>query len=157
MLTNTALLFTAFNEAFTRGSWHGATLLQSIRGVNESMASWRPAPGRHNIWEVVVHAAFWKHVVRERLTGKKDTTFPYAGRNWFVCPSGDRTFKADIALLKSEHKKLRAIVAGLGRAALEKPVHGRRNDTAAYTIRGITAHDLYHAGQIQLLKALAGS
>jgi len=148
-------LLSAFDEAFNRSGWHGATLAQSIQGVDDKVASWRPAPDRHNIWEVVVHAAFWKHVVRERLTGKKDATFPYAGRNWFVCPSGERTFKTDVALLKSEHKKLRAVISGLGRAALEKAVHGRRNDTAAYTIRGITAHDLYHAGQIQLLKVLA--
>ena len=155
MLTTTAHLLSAFDEAFNRSGWHGANLLQSIQGVDDKGAAWRPAPGRHNIWEVVVHAAFWKHVVRERLTGKKDKTFPYAGRNWFVCPNGDRTFKADVALLKSEHKQLRAIVVGTSRAALEKPVHRRRNDTAAYTIRGITAHDVYHAGQIQLLRALA--
>lgn len=148
-------LLATFDEAFNRRAWHGATLLQSIRNVDEATASWRPAAGRHNIWEVVVHAAFWKHVVRERLTGKKDTTFPYAGRDWFVCPSGDRSFRADVALLKSEHQKLRKVIGALGRSTLEKPVRGRRHHTAAFTIRGITAHDLYHAGQIQLLKVLA--
>ena len=120
-------------------------------------ASWRPASGRHNVWEVVVHAAFWKHVARERLTGKKDATFPYEGEDWFTCPNGSRAFTDDVALLKSEHQKLRKIISGLSRAAFEKPVHGRRHHTAAFTIRGITAHDLYHAGQIQLLKALARS
>lgn len=148
-------LLAAFDEAFNRRAWHGATLLQSIRGVNKNVASWRPAANRHNIWEVVVHAAFWKHVVRERLTGKKDPTFPYAGRDWFVCPSDDRMFKADVALIKSEHQKLRKVIAGISRAGLEKPLRGRRHHTASFTIRGITAHDLYHAGQIQLLKALA--
>lgn len=150
-------LLLAFDEAFSRRAWHGATLWQSIRDVDEATASWRPAPDRHSIWEVVVHAAFWKHVVRERLTGKKDDTFSYAGRDWFSCPNGSRSFKDDVSLLKREHQQLRKVVGALGRAALEKPVHGRRHHSAAFTIRGITAHDLYHAGQIQLLKALARS
>ena len=157
MPSETSQLLIAFDEAFNRRAWHGATLLQSIRDVDETTASWRPAPGRHNVWEVVVHAAFWKHEVRERLTGKKDATFPYVGRDWFPRPNGSRTFKDDVALLKSEHQQLRKVIAGISRAALEKPVHRRRHHTASFTIRGITAHDLYHAGQIQLLKALAGS
>jgi hypothetical protein len=32
-------------------------------------------------------------------------------------------------------------------------VHGKRH-TVSFTARGIAAHDLYHTGQIQLLKAL---
>jgi hypothetical protein len=35
-----------------------------------------------------------------------------------------------------------------------KRIAAHGHDTAAYTIRGIAAHDLYHAGQIQLLKRL---
>lgn len=151
------LLLPAFDETFNRRGWHGTTLLQSVRGVDETLASWRPAAGRHNIWEIVVHAAFWKHLVRERLTGKKDPSFPYAGEDWFTCPSGSRTFKDDVALLKREHRRLRVVIGAIGRSALDKPVHGRRHHTAAFTIRGITAHDAYHAGQIQLVKALAGA
>jgi hypothetical protein len=148
-------LLTAYREAFTSRGWHGATLLESLKDVDQTTASWRPSPRRHNIWEVVVHAAYWKRIVRERLTGKPDTTFPYAGDDWFACPNGSRTFAQDIALLKREHQRLGKTIGAIGRA-LHKPVHGKRN-SAAFTIRGIIAHDLYHAGQIQLLKALAGS
>ena len=157
MTTEIAQLLSAFDEAFNKRAWHGPTLLQSIEGVDEATASWRPAPRRHNIWEVVVHAAFWKHVARERLTGKTDATFPYGGRDWFACPNDARSFEDDVALLKSEHRKLRKVIVGIRRAALDKPAKGRRHHTAAFTIRGITAHDLYHAGQIQLLKTLARS
>jgi hypothetical protein len=56
-------------------------------------------------------------------------------------------------MLIGEHRALRAAIAALPPSALDRRVHGR-NHSAAYTIRGIAAHDLYHAGQIQLLKRL---
>ena len=49
------------DEAFDRRSWHGTNLRGSIRGLPRSTAAWRPAPDRHNIWELVVHAAYWKY------------------------------------------------------------------------------------------------
>ena len=57
-------LLVVLDQAYDRTSWHGTNLRGSIRRVPLSMAAWRPAPGRHNIWEVVVHAAYWK--VRRR-------------------------------------------------------------------------------------------
>jgi len=141
------------DEAFSAHAWHGPTLWASIRGLESGRAAWRPAPNRHNIWELVVHAAYWKHVVRRRLTGRVGRRFPLRGTNWFERPSGPRTWRADVQLLAEEHEELRRVVAELEPGALERPVHGKR-DTTAYTIRGIAAHDLYHAGQIQLLKAL---
>src|SRR5688500_2523546 len=58
------LLDTAYDHA----SWHGPNLRGAIRGVTPPRAAWRPAPGRHNIWELVVHAAYWKYVAWRRLT-----------------------------------------------------------------------------------------
>jgi len=58
------------DEAFDKTSWHGPNLRGSIRGVDAGLAAWRPAPGRHNIWELTLHAAYWKYAVRRRLTGE---------------------------------------------------------------------------------------
>jgi hypothetical protein len=148
------------DEAFKGPSWHGPTLLGSLRGVTATRAAWRPAPGRHNIREIVLHAAYWKYVVRRRLTGAKRGRFPLKGSNWFDDPSTGlragargRTWQDDVKLLVEQHAQLREAVRALPRRRLRAIVaHGR--DTAAYTIRGIAAHDLYHAGQIQLLKRL---
>jgi hypothetical protein len=141
------------DEAFAGPSWHGPALYTALRGVTPKQAAWRPARGRHNIWELVVHAAYWKHVVRQRLSGRRAERFPLRGTNWFVRPSGDRTWHDDVRLLVEEHERLRDVVKGLPTRVMTRLVgHGR--DTAAYTIRGIAAHDLYHAGQIQLLKRL---
>jgi hypothetical protein len=140
-------------EAFRGPSWHGPTLLGSLRGVTAARAAWRPAPGRHNIWEVVVHAAYWKHIARRRLTGDRRGRFALKGSNWFRRPSDGRTWEDDVKLLTEEHERLRGALRALPRRRLKAIVaHGR--DTGAYTIRGVAAHDLYHAGQIQLLKRL---
>ena len=58
------------DEGFDRKSWHGTTLLGSLRGLTEEQASWRPAPGRHNIWELAVHCEYWKYAVRRTLTAR---------------------------------------------------------------------------------------
>jgi hypothetical protein len=120
------------------------------------VASWRPAPGRHNIWEIVVHAAYWKYAVRRRLARDKRGSFALSGSNWFARPQGeglDRAWAGDVRLLVDEHRRLREAIAAIPARDLERPV-GSQSTTAAHLIRGIAAHDLYHAGQIQLIKRL---
>jgi len=146
------ILLAFVDEAFDRKAWHGPTLFGSIRGVTAAAAEWRPAPGRHNIRELTVHAAYWKYAVRRRLTGDKRGSFALTGSNWFD-PDPSRSWQQDVRLLVDEHRKLRAAIAAFPASALGKPVDARRQ-TAVYTMRGIAAHDLYHAGQIQLLKRL---
>ncbi|HMF08109.1 MAG TPA: DinB family protein, partial [Thermoanaerobaculia bacterium] len=64
-----AFLIHALDEAYDKSAWHGTNLRGSLRGVSAKAADKRPAPGRHNIRELVVHAAYWKYVARRRLTG----------------------------------------------------------------------------------------
>lgn len=145
------VLIAMVDEAFDARAWHGPTLHGSLRGVTAHAAAWRPSPKRHNIRELTLHAAYWKYAVRRRLTGDKRGSFALDGSNWFEAGAG-RRWDDDVRLLVEEHRKLRASIAALAPGDLGKRVRGR--DTAAFTIRGIAAHDLYHAGQIQLLKRL---
>jgi hypothetical protein len=149
------VLLHLIDEAYERQAWHGPNLRGSIRGLDEKAAAWRPTPSRHSIWEIVVHATYWKYAVRRRLLGEKRGSFPLAGSNWFPRPDrkSRRSWKHDVALLESEHRKLRAAVAGLGDSDLEKKLTGSRVTTLRL-VAGIAAHDFYHAGQIQLLKRL---
>lgn len=149
-------LLQILDEAFDRRSWHGTNLKGSIKGLTVEVAAWRPEPGRHNIWELVVHAAYWKYTVRRRLTGEPRGSFPLKGSNFFPRPEGPITEAAlerDVRLLVGEHKSLRAAVAGLGSRDLGASVPSSKV-TYRWLIRGAAAHDLYHAGQIQLLKRL---
>jgi len=148
------LLLDAIDEAFDRHSWHGTNLRGSLRGLSEHELSWRPGEPRHNTWEIAVHAAYWKYAAWRLLTGAKRGSFALAGSNWFERPDvrSSRTWRDDLALLVSTHAQLRAAVAALDPRRLDEPVKGHL--TVAALVRGVAAHDLYHAGQIQLLKRL---
>jgi hypothetical protein len=144
----------AVDEAFNRRSWHGTNLRGSIRGLTWKEAARRPARGRHNIWEIVVHAAYWKYAVRQRLWGGTRGSFPIKGSNWFERPviSGEAAWRQDVALLDGQHRSLRRLIA----EAWDKAGADARRDAdpRRHLIRGIAFHDVYHAGQIQLLKRL---
>jgi hypothetical protein len=150
-----ALLLRVLDQAYDQKSWHGTTLKGSLRGLTAEEALWRPALGRHNIWELTLHAAYWKYIVRRRLAGDSVGSFERKPSNWpdIPQPADGSAWKRDVSLLDSEHRKLREFVSGLSPAALE--VHSPRGVwTAAEEIQGVAAHDLYHTGQIQLIKRL---
>jgi hypothetical protein len=176
-----SMLLDGLDEAFDKKSWHGPNLRGAIRGVTAVQAAWRPAGDRHNIWELTLHAAYWKYVVRRKILREKRGSFVLAGSNFFERPEGgsavagsaaagsaatvaapseaahgetaptetaptETAWKRDIAILEVEHQNLRDIVAGLpGRAFTPAVCH---------LIRGAAAHDLYHAGQIRLLRRM---
>jgi hypothetical protein len=123
--------------------------------VTPDEARWRPRPGRHNIWEIVLHAAYWKYIVRRRVTRDTSGSFPRHGSNWFPLPRrpDGRAWRADLALLKEQHRLLRAAIARFPSRRLAARAW-RSSWTNGATILGIASHDLYHAGQIQLIKRL---
>jgi hypothetical protein len=155
-LSTIDLLVGLFDEAFERKAWHGPNLRGGLRGVSASEAAFRPGPGRHNVWEITVHAAYWKYAVRRRLTGEKRGSFALPGSNWFARPTeaSEAAWRRDVALLIAEHRALRAEVLKLRPAQLARRAASSRSSVLTL-VRGIAAHDLYHAGQIQLLKRLA--
>lgn len=152
-MSSIACLLETVDRAYNRQSWHGTNLRGSIRGITPAELAWRPARGRHNIWEITVHCAYWKYAVWRRLTGEPRGSFPLEGSNWLPRPSAEATWKKDLALLERIHRDLRRAIAKLPAKALgRKAVESKVSNFAL--IAGIAAHDLYHAGQIQLLKRL---
>ena len=149
------LLLGLLDEAYSVKTWHGPNLKGSLRGLNAAAAAWKPGPKRHSIWEIAVHAAYWKYVARRRLLGEKRGSFPLEGSNWFARPLdlSEKAWKADLTLLDQEHSKLREVVAGLEPGSLHfRPSTSKVSNLAL--ICGVANHDVYHAGQIQLLKRL---
>ena len=86
--SETALLLDLLAEAFERKSWHGTNLRGSFRGMTAAEAAWRAGEGRPNAWELALHTAYWKYVVRRKLTGEKRGSFALEGSNWFRRPAG---------------------------------------------------------------------
>ena len=154
--TAVSMLLRILDEGYERKAWQGPNLKGSLRGVRAVQAAWRPGPGRHNVWELAVHCAYWKYAVWRLLTGEKKRAFALKGSNFFARPEGretERAWREDLATLEGTHRKLRDAVAGLKDKDLAKRLPGSkyRTDTLVY---GVASHDAYHTGQIQVLKRL---
>ena len=151
-MSNNPLLLALLDEGYQHKTWHGPNLLQSLRGVTAKQAAWRPGRGRHNIWEVTLHSAYWKYAVRRRLEGGKRGSFVLKGSNFFERPEKGRAteaaWKADQEILDTEHWAMVDTI----RKILESPL----SDKHRKMIYGVAFHDVYHAGQIRLLRRLQG-
>lgn len=140
------LLLEILDRAFNKPSWHGPNLGGSFRGLDPKTAS-RSVRGRKSIWQQVLHAAYWKQRVLNKLAGTQP--FPRRGSNWPKLPDAITAgaWKEDQQLLHEIHGKLHAAVAALDPRQLADPrLRGM--------IYGIAAHDVYHAGQIRLLRKM---
>jgi hypothetical protein len=144
------LVLALLDEGYEEKTWHGPNLKQSIKGVTARQAAWRPGPGRHNIWEITLHAAYWKYTVRRRIEGRKRGSFALKGSNFFARPEKrnltEKAWRADKELLEREHV---ALVKTIGKASSR--LKGKRVPKSFY---GVAFHDVYHAGQIRLLRRL---
>ena len=149
-MDSTKVVLALIDEAYERKTWHGPNLRQSLKGVTAKQAAWRPGPGRHNIWEVTLHAAYWKYVVRRKIADEKRGSFVLKGSNFFERPEkgklNESAWSADKKLLEREHRALRAAIAKL----LRTP----RAAKFMKQLYGVAFHDIYHAGQIRLLRRL---
>ena len=137
-------------------AWHGGpTPIGAVRGVPAAMARWRPRPGRHTIWELALHSAYWMHAVRRRMLGPAVSRFPRAPANWPAMPgpANEAAWAADRALLAGEHRLLLEAIEDFPAALAGKPSR-RERWTWGDELIGIAMHDAYHAGQIQLMKRL---
>jgi hypothetical protein len=147
---STQLILTLLDEAYEKQTWHGPNLRQAIRGVTAKQAAWRPGPGLHNIWEETLHAAYWKYAVRRRIEGGKRGSFALKGSNFFPRPepgkSNEAAWRADKELLEREHRALRS--------AISKVLPTPRGAKLRRRLYGVAFHDVYHAGQIRLLRRL---
>ncbi len=143
------------DEGFDKRAWHGPNLMGGLRGLSLGQLLYRPRKKSHNIWELAVHCAYWKYAVRNLLQEGKRRSFPLEGGNFFPRngPLTESEWKKDFALVKREHAALKAAIRSLDPKTLDlKPKRSR--DTARRLVLGIAAHDIYHAGQIALLKRL---
>jgi uncharacterized damage-inducible protein DinB len=148
------VLLRALDEAYEKRAWHGTNARGALRGLTAEEVFRRPSEGRHNIWELVMHMAYWKYAVRRRLSGIKRGSFARKGSNWFTPVMHDEPEWRDaVALLDSEHRALREVIEKMSLSQLRAKSHPRYDNIGL--ISGITAHDLYHTGQIQLLKRLS--
>lgn len=151
--TNTLLRI--LQEGYGPGAWHGADMRAALADLDARMAFQRPAAGRHNAAEIAVHHAFYLRSVAGRLTGIEPPPFPFAGDDWFEL-NDERQMKWSkiVAVVESLQEQLVAAVTAIGNGEVRSP---KSSTEQLDLVLGITCHAVYHAGQIQLVKALSRS
>ena len=142
--------------AYDRRSWHGPNLRGALRGVTPEAAAYRPQPERHNIWETTVHCAYWKYRVCRLLRPEDAEAFPLKGSDWFPRPveRSVSAWRRDLGLLQEWHERLLAAAGSVDPERLDARPSERSEFTVLELLCGAAAHDLYHAGQIRLLRRL---
>lgn len=137
-------------RAFYGSAWHGPAVLELLKDVHASTAAARPVKDAHSIWELVLHIAAWDRAAMVRLEGKK---CQLTGAKNFppVIDANESAWRTTMTEVKRTHDLLVTTVAGLSDARLRDRVPGKRYDFY-HMFHGIAQHELYHAGQIAILK-----
>jgi|GEM_PF-1056952 len=151
-----AVLIHLIDQAYSKGAWHGPNLKGSLRGIDAETAIWRPGRGRHSIYELVYHAAYWKYIIWRKLTNSIEAGFELKGSNWFKSPAAadKKGWLYAKKLLDRYHKLARQTILDLPESMLFEQAPNSKYPYYVL-ICGMASHDLYHAGQIQLLKRIS--
>jgi uncharacterized damage-inducible protein DinB len=136
-------------------AWHGPSVLESLAGVSAELAAARPVPGAHTIWELVLHLGGTYGLVLRRLAG--DGRQLTLAEDWPPCPAAtDDNWRKAVQDLTRLDEELRQAVRSFPEERLDLPLVPESPYTAYTQFIGVTQHNLYHAGQIALLKRALG-
>lgn len=156
-MTEIERLADQLERAFRRDAWCGPSLLETLEGVGAERAASRPLARAHSIWEIVLHVSGWKRTVQQRLEWQA-VRLPEEGDWPQVADASERAWQETLVKLRARHDALLNAVRGLADARLEDVLITEASretggGVSCYvTLHGVAQHDLYHGGQISLLK-----
>ena len=148
-----------FKRAFDGEAWHGPSVLAILEGVTAEQAAAHPIAGAHSIWQLTLHIAAWESACRRRLQG--DPAQLTDEEDWpKIEDTSDEAWIATKNELRAGHQALLDAIANVDESRLDQPIIEDAStpfSSVYVTLHGGVQHDLYHAGQIAILKkALAG-
>jgi uncharacterized damage-inducible protein DinB len=142
-------------RSFEGGAWHGPSVLEALAGVTPEEAQARPVRGAHSIWELVLHLGGTYRLVLRRLQGDHAQLTP--SEDWPPVPAPTATAWTEaIEALRELNRRLRGAILAFPPDRLDEPLAAEPPYTAYVQFVGITQHDLYHAGQLAILKRALG-
>jgi len=148
--TEPARIAEQLRRAFEGDAWHGPALLELLQDLDATTAAAKPLPKAHSIWELVLHIAAWDEAASRRLAGEKWQ--PQGTANFPLVPKPtEAAWRKAVAYAKRSHDVLVKTVAALPESRLRERVPGKKYDFY-HMLHGVAQHELYHAGQIAILK-----
>lgn len=148
-------------RAYQGAAWHGPSMLEALKDVTAEQALARPIPTAHSIWEIVLHSAAWMDAVRERLENGT-VKIPADGDFPAIKDSSETGWQKTLTLLEQRHHALLATINHFPAHKLDERLGSELDPPTAsgysayYNLHGVIQHNLYHTGQIVLLKKLLG-
>ncbi len=143
-----------FRRAFDGEAWHGPAVLALLDGVTAPQAAAHPIPGAHSIWELTLHIAAWERAILRRLDG--DPAQLSDEEDWRpINDTSDEAWENTKKHLIDTHRALLDAIAKLDESRLNEPIITNAStpfSTVYVTLHGGVQHDLYHAGQIAIVK-----
>ena len=154
-MSEAARIADQLRRAFSGDAWHGDSVFEILEGVTAAQAAARPIARPHTIWELVLHIAAWDDAVLLRLGGAA-ATLSDAQNFPSVTDTSEAAWRTALAHVRRVHEALIAAVAVLPDSRLDEIVPGKEGAhyTFYYMLHGVVQHELYHAGQIALLKKM---
>ena len=155
MSTEPERLALQIQRSFEGPAWHGPSVLEALQGLTAEGAQAHPITGAHSVWELVLHLAGTYGLVLRRLAGEDAQLTPE--QDWPPVPAPtESTWRDALRSLQELNGRVRSAVSSFDPGHLDDPLCANVAYTAYTQFIGITQHDLYHAGQIAILrKAMA--
>ena len=154
MTTEVERIRDQFRRAFDGEAWHGPSVLSLLDGVTAQQAAAHPIPGAHSIWQLTMHIAAWERACKRRLEG--DPAQLTDQEDWQpIDDTSEAAWENTKQQLIENHRELMDAIAKVDDAQLNDPIikYGDTPFSSVYvTLHGGVQHDLYHAGQIAMLK-----
>jgi uncharacterized damage-inducible protein DinB len=149
------ILADQIGRAFWGESWHGPSVREVLEGVSAEDAAAHPIAGAHSIWEIVLHMTGGYTLVLRRVRGEHAQLS--SEEAWPPVPAvSSEAWRESQHALDQLNQQLQSAVRAFPTERLSQELG---SEYSAYTqFCGAPQHDLYHAGQIVILKkALAAS
>jgi len=152
-MTEIQRILDQLDRAFKGEAWHGPSVTELLHGVTARQAVAKSVPGGHSIWELTLHISVWQDVVRRRL-GEEIIVDPPPELDWPPIANPTEAAWRQVSLdLEQSHQNLCKSISQLSEQRLNEDVPGKRYSIYGM-LHGVIQHNLYHAGQIAILKKL---
>lgn len=146
-------LFSLFKSIEVGEPWHGPALKDILQGISAEQAASRPIPNGHNIWELVLHMMSWRDYAWRKLNGEDDYHLDEESRNNWppVTDTSEESWNRLISLFDQMSQLLYNSLREITDSKLKTIVPGK-DYSFYFLLNGLIQHDIYHSGQISLLK-----
>jgi len=135
--------------------WYGPGFLKVINDISPEEAYWKVQPDAHSIIEIVHHILAYRIYMVRQISGDHDFRIKLnSPEDWTKYDTPDpEKWKEFKKMLQENQEELIRILEKEEEAFLEKPtvIKYRSNGELIYYV---LEHDIYHLGQISLLKSL---